>query len=183
MNICQARSESRRKGLPTYFTGKPCRRGHVAPRRTESAHCVDCEQGRDRTTEWKLRRGAITEAHAKDPRGQLLRGARHRAKKKGLPFDLKPIDIFVPALCPVLGIPLHTRAGKSGYHDNAPTIDRFAPDLGYVKGNVAVISARANRIKVDATLQELDAVAAWMRLTGKTQVDTLRSRSSQCDES
>jgi len=29
-------------GLPTYCTGKPCKRGHVAPRQTVSRNCTEC---------------------------------------------------------------------------------------------------------------------------------------------
>lgn len=46
-------------------------------------------------------------------------------------------------------------------HDGSPTIDRIINDLGYVKGNVIVISWRANRIKSDATLAELKAIVAF----------------------
>lgn len=31
-------------GLTTYFTGKPCRRGHVAARRTVNSSCITCER-------------------------------------------------------------------------------------------------------------------------------------------
>ena len=42
--------------------------------------------------------------------------------------------------------------------DNSPTIDRIVPELGYVKGNVVVVSAKANRIKNDATITEILSV-------------------------
>lgn len=60
----------------------------------------------------------------------------------------------------MLGLALSLGAGKS--HDNSPTLDRIVPDLGYVPGNVAVISFRANAIKRNATVAELKAVAAWL---------------------
>lgn len=39
--------------------------------------------------------------------------------------------------------------------DHTPTLDRIIPKLGYVPGNVIIVSARANRIRNDATVDEL----------------------------
>lgn len=94
-------------------------------------------------------------------RRQLLAGARHRAKKFGLPFFLEIEDILIPRLCPALGLPIVR--GSGGVHTpNSPTLDRIAPELGYVPGNVAVISRRANAIKQNATAEEISSVAIWL---------------------
>lgn len=96
-----------------------------------------------------------------NPEKYLLVWAKHRAKKKGIPFSLRPEDIEVPEFCPVLGIKLQfSRMTKAT--DNSPTIDRIIPSLGYVAGNVVVISKRANRIKGDARLGELQKITAWL---------------------
>jgi hypothetical protein len=92
----------------------------------------------------------------------LLHGAKIRAKKLGLPFDLSLADVQIPDLCPVLGIPLRRNAGYIGPADNSPTLDRIVPERGYVSGNVAVISFRANSIKRNATAEELMKVALWV---------------------
>jgi hypothetical protein len=94
-----------------------------------------------------------------------LYAARARAKRKGLPFSITAADIVIPERCPVLGIPLAPGSGGPGVGPagNAPTLDRIVPSLGYVPGNVVVISWRANRIKADATPDELDAIASWVR--------------------
>ena len=95
---------------------------------------------------------------------QMLLSARHRAKKNGLPFDLSLDDIIVPTHCPVLGIPLFSVKGQSRPPvPNAPTLDRVIPSLGYVNGNVQVISFRANTLKRDGTLEEIEAIARYMR--------------------
>ncbi|AUO78181.1 hypothetical protein RSEGYP2_21 [Ralstonia phage RsoP1EGY] len=91
----------------------------------------------------------------------MLRNARNRAKAQGLPFDLEESDIQIPLLCPVLGIPLEVSRGH--FTDNSLALDKFIPELGYVKGNVAVISQKANVMKSNATIQEVEALAAWMR--------------------
>ena len=43
------------------------------------------------------------------------------------------------------------------------SLDCIIPELGYVPGNVAVISRRANTIKNDATIEELELVLAYMK--------------------
>lgn len=86
--------------------------------------------------------------------------AKRRAKKLGIPFDIEISDISIPEGCPALGIKLESN--KRHHHDNSPTLDRVIPSLGYVKGNIAVISLRANRIKNDASLLEIEKVASWL---------------------
>ena len=39
-----SRAEAKAKGLRFYFTGKPCKHGHVAKRKVLNAVCVDCER-------------------------------------------------------------------------------------------------------------------------------------------
>ncbi len=96
-----------------------------------------------------------------DPIAQLLRGAQRRAHEKGLPFDLVAADIQIPERCPVLGIPMVVNSHKAV--GASPSIDRIEAAKGYVKGNIAVISFRANRIKNDASLEEIEAVAKYVR--------------------
>ncbi len=77
----------------------------------------------------------------------------------GIPFNLSIEDIVIPDRCPALGIPLRPGSGVS--HDGSPQLDRLVPDLGYVKGNVVVISRLANTIKQRATANQIRAVADW----------------------
>ena len=83
--------------------------------------------------------------HALDPRRRLLNMARGRSKAKGLPFDLCLADILIPTMCPLLGIPIRVNARV--LCDNSPSLDRVKNNLGYVRGNIAVISHAANRRK------------------------------------
>jgi len=89
----------------------------------------------------------------------MVRAAKARAAKAGVPFNITPEDIVIPQLCPVLQIPLIV--GQSQASDNSPSLDRVIPLLGYVRGNILVISNRANRIKNNATIPELRAVASF----------------------
>jgi hypothetical protein len=96
----------------------------------------------------------------------LWNAAKQRAKKQGVPFDLSPLDLKemgIPDVCPVLGIPLNKSPGDgSGVrNDNSPSLDKFVPSLGYVKGNVHIISWRANRFKSDGTPEDWIKIAAW----------------------
>ena len=90
----------------------------------------------------------------------MLYSASRRAKKYGVPFALTRGDIIIPKVCPVLGIELVR--GRKGSQDASPTLDRVIPALGYVKGNIAVISSLANRIKTNATLTQIRLVYEWM---------------------
>ena len=47
--------------------------------------------------------------------------------------------------------------------DASPSVDRIRGELGYVRGNICVISWRANKLKADATAEELEAIAAYIR--------------------
>jgi hypothetical protein len=89
-----------------------------------------------------------------------LQNARGRARREGLPFNLTLADISIPEVCPVLGLPLQH---GSKIQDSSPTLDRIIPNLGYTSGNVWVISNRANKLKSDASLEELDKLFHALR--------------------
>jgi hypothetical protein len=86
--------------------------------------------------------------------------AKARAKKKNLSFSLKLQDIVVPEVCPVLGIKLIK--GNRKQHFDSPTLDRKIPELGYTKENTEVISYRANLLKSNASVQELQKVLEYL---------------------
>lgn len=86
-------------------------------------------------------------------RKELLRAAKQRALQKGLDFDITIDDIVLPENCPLLGIKLQTHDYKAS--GNSYSIDRIDSSKGYIKGNVWVISKRANTLKNNATLEEL----------------------------
>ncbi len=90
-------------------------------------------------------------------RYRLYHLAKHRAKKHNIPFTITQEHIQIPAHCPVLGMPL--RPGKGRAHCGSPTLDRIIPTVGYVPGNVRVISFRANQLKSNGSARELRQVA------------------------
>lgn len=72
-------------------------------------------------------------------------------------------DIEIPGYCPLLGIKLNKHAGEGEAKFDSPTIDKLIPSPGYTKGNVWVISRRANMIKYDATLEELELLVGNLK--------------------
>lgn len=80
--------------------------------------------------------------------------AKHRAKNKDVPFNIDPSDVHIPDFCPLLEIPLVRKTG-SGISANSPSLDRINPTKGYVKGNIWVISGKANVIKNNASMEEV----------------------------
>lgn len=96
---------------------------------------------------------------------KMLSRARQRAKAKNLPCELGITDIIIPEKCPVLGIPLEfgNSEKKKAPQNNSPSLDRVIPELGYVIGNVQVISHRANLLKSSGTLEEHILLVEWMK--------------------
>jgi hypothetical protein len=93
-------------------------------------------------------------------RALWLNNIKHRAKKRGLAFDLTVEDLPMPKRCPIFGIQLQYHQGK--FQDTSPSIDRINPAKGYVKGNVQIVSYKANRIKGPYTLKELKKIVAFL---------------------
>lgn len=89
--------------------------------------CSSCRRSRWQSEEWFLM-------------------VKSRARGKDIVFELEPGDLIIPDRCPVLGLPLRRHVGK-GTRRDSPTIDRRDPALGYVPGNVRVVSHLANDIK------------------------------------
>lgn len=95
------------------------------------------------------------------PAKTLLCLAKQRAKIQGIPFSIKEEDIICVRKCPILGIPLQYGLNKSS--NASPSLDRIIPSKGYVKGNIAVMSLRANRLKSNATYQEIYNLHKWFK--------------------
>lgn len=88
---------------------------------------------------------------------------KSKCKKEGIPFDLDESDIVIPAVCPILGIPIKFGRALGETRDNSPSIDRIDPTAGYVKNNIIVVSFRANRIKNDSFPDEMIAIATFYK--------------------
>ena len=114
--------------------------------------CSECEKDR------------FYKRYRSNPIPQLIYNFKKRAKLAGVPFDLEPQDIknklnLTNTKCPVLGVSMEISKLGAKNNDLTPSIDRIDPKKGYVKDNIIVVSMRANRIKNDATVDEIRKVA------------------------
>lgn len=135
-------------------TATHCKHGHPRTPENQTAHrqCKVCRLAQQRVK----RRGNIVHS--------MWEAAHQRCLKSGVEFTITESDIVVPEYCPVLGLHLEICEGRRG--EASPSLDRVDNNLGYVPGNIQVISWRANRLKGDGTLAEHEAITNWMRLTG-----------------
>ena len=114
----------------------------------KSGHTTSCGcVGLKRLGESRLTHGLST-----TPEYKTWKDAKSRAKIRNRPFNIAPTDIIVPDKCPLLGIDIIRSEGK--LTDNSPSLDCFDPEKGYVKGNIWVISQKANSIKRNLSLEE-----------------------------
>lgn len=87
---------------------------------------------------------------------------RQNCKNSGIAFDLLFEDIYWPTHCPVLGLELDYWGENNGRLENSPSFDKIDSNKGYTKGNVQIISWRANRIKNDGTASEHRRIAEYI---------------------
>lgn len=156
-----------------YWPHRPCAKGHLTPRNRFN-QCIQCTREyrktkghfRESTKNWQNNnRDRVRELsriwHKNNPEKRLLTFCKVNAKRQNVPFDLTLQDIKIPTLCPVFGVKLRRNAGK---RDNwSPSVDRIIPEKGYVRNNIIIVSWRANFIKSDATIEELEALAIFYR--------------------
>ena len=96
---------------------------------------------------------------ARQPRRALWIRARTRARRKGILFMLTVDDIpEIPERCPIIGVPLIW-----GTNWTSPSLDRVVNDLGYVPGNVRIISWLANALKSNATFETIEKLYLYMK--------------------
>jgi len=92
-------------------------------------------------------------------------GAKRRAKLNNIPFNITRYYLFTiwpkDNKCPVFNKEF-SPLGDS-FTPFSPTLDKIIPELGYVEGNVVWISRRANSMKSDGTLKDVEAVYEWLK--------------------
>lgn len=120
------------------------------------------DQREYRSTDWykENHRRWEKEYRRRNPAKALYTSCRKRAKKTGIAFDIEETDIIIPKLCPILEVPLvYCGPDKA----NWPTVDRIDNTKGYLKGNISVISYRANSLKSDALVWQIENLLAYMK--------------------
>ena len=109
--------------------------------------CKNCSKALNererRNRDWKI-----------DAARLLYKNIKSRCKRMGREFSIELEDILIPEKCPVFGFNLKREDRETWMC--APSVDRIDSSKGYIKGNVTVVSRRANIIKRDATIEELE---------------------------
>ena len=114
------------------------------------SYCRECEKKR------------FKEAYKKDPIPQMLSNSKIRAKAKKLPHNITSDDIREvwpkDNICPVLKKPFEMGFKSGKTKSMAPSLVKIIPSKGYTKGNIVVISDIVNRLKSDASLEDLKKI-------------------------
>jgi hypothetical protein len=168
------KKEAQKQGLIYYYTGKVCKHGHDSVRMVSGGTCRECKRidgeknrNKDREKYNKICRESKRKHYTTEKRRQLYQKniatelynhAKTRAKIKGIVFTIEPKDVIIPEVCPIFDVPF-----SFVEKEMSPSLDRKNNDLGYIKENVFVISKRANRIKTDATINELEKILQYMK--------------------
>lgn len=85
-------------------------------------------------------------------RGKMCSNVSSNAFKRGILCSITSEDIILKNRCSYLDIELNYVNNKA--LDNSASIDRINPTLGYVKGNIEVISLLANKMKSNANIEQ-----------------------------
>lgn len=150
-------------GRKTYL-GRPCPVDGSRQRETDTQLCVQCRKlgtryyDRHRDVVRPKAAAYQKQKRAANREKALWYGAKKNAQAASREFTISVEDIVIPDICPVLGFPL-----DSSDRNHTPSVDRKDNSLGYIKENIRVISARANRLKSDASLSDLEALVGYMR--------------------
>ena len=121
--------------------------------------CRDCIRGPSNKRNRKYYRTTRSDQYRKDPIQYLLKVAESRAKKYGVTFSVIREDIEVPTHCPITGEKLDVLTNDMS---SGMSLDKIDNTQGYVKGNVCVISRKANRLKSDGSIEDFRKIIAYM---------------------
>lgn len=130
---------------------KVARRRELELLRRQNPEYVKHRNSKDRE-----RRHSNEESYKKS----MLTSARRRAKQKNLEFNIDLSDIILPEKCPLLGIKMSINSENKNY---SYSLDRIDSSKGYIKGNVWVISNRANILKNNSTIEELEMLVTNLK--------------------
>lgn len=137
--------------------GRECKKcGTWKPRLEFHAH-AQCKDGINSVCKQCRKPTAKKQWVEKDYATKIYQRAKSRAKRKNRDFSIEITDILIPDLCPVFGVPLVEDT------EYAPSIDRIDSSKGYIKGNIQIISKRANLLKNNASVEELEKILLYLK--------------------
>lgn len=88
----------------------------------------------------------------------LLNVAKKRARSKGLEFSITASDVILHAICPIIGVAITAPGTWHG-----PSLDRRDNSLGYVPGNVHLVSKRGNTWKGHRASEDFERALSYLR--------------------
>jgi hypothetical protein len=150
------RKTAQNLGEKYYLTGKKCPQGHVSKRYSHNGVCYDCVM--ESNKRWYDKNKTDIEWRKK----HLFKSLKNRAIANNIPFNLEYVDVEWPEKCPVFGVVLQYNTVDKPQNDSA-SFDKVIPKLGYIKGNVRIISQRANWLKQDSTIEQLENIILYMK--------------------
>jgi hypothetical protein len=181
-DLPSTQKQARKEGEKFYFTGVPCKYGHLSRRYAGGRNCVACDLHRaasDRAGARLRARNWHIARKIQDPLAYYIHRKGIACKSAGVPYDLdldyvKSI-IPVDGLCPILKTKLLMPGeGGDGCRSEQMTLDQIRPQDGYLRGNVAILSHRANRLKNNVTDPDV-----FRRLADWLDNQTTKSRSTR----
>jgi hypothetical protein len=153
------RSEAKALGLTQYVSEKPCKRGHTSEKHVREG-CLECR---------KKTKLSYYERHPKRRWAKSVAAkARYRTRKSGNKYPCTITAAYIhsiaPDACPIFGTEFVFIGQKTCM--GSATLDRLVPELGYVPGNIAVISMKANSIKNAYRSEDILKVGKWLKSRG-----------------
>jgi len=95
----------------------------------------------------------------RNPIQYIIESIRSRCKRNNIFFNIKKQDIEINIFCPLLNIPLKTNSLKKHWASmDGYSIDRIFPDKGYIKNNVICVSYKANTMKNNLSIEEIELI-------------------------
>jgi len=122
MNGIISRQEAFRRGLPRYFSGRRCPKGHIAERRTRTYDCVECRKERKRAA----RRQPAPEICATPPEGPVgpSKSTSSQVTK------VEPSSLVLRMNIPTGKITAHFKGARSASVSDDEMIDRLVTGQG-----------------------------------------------------
>lgn len=100
-------------------------------------------------------------------------------KQRNIPYNLDEeyLEQIWTEYCPISGIKLEwPTSSENRSSENVAELDRFIPELGYIKGNVSWVSRRMNNLKSNASVDELEKILNWMKSWKPPELNAIQEK-------
>lgn len=142
-----SRSDAKATGLKSYFTGVPCKHGHMAPRLVSSKTCRECEL--QKTSEWRIK----NKCHLKDYASRKYEENKPEFLAQCAAYRLKNKEkLKIYSANKAEKIASVSRKWRSDNKDRASTYQKE-----YAKKNKHIVNAKESRRRS----KKLNATPMW----------------------